>query len=417
MDQLLQRAEMLMEQRRPKEAAEILSQLLAMNPNDANVLSMLGQVNLQTDAPKEANRLFEQALSLAPDNDTLYYLKGLSHLHMEEYTKAESDLLEAVRLNPYVAEYFGVLALIKVDRKDYEAGLHFANQGLEIDAENSLSVNARSKALLKLNRKEESFQTLEGALNKDPNNALTHANLGWSELEKRDHKKALIHFREALRISPSYQYAQAGMLEALKARFLLYRLFLRYTFWMSNMTSKYQWGVIIGFYLVFKLVNRASISNPTLSPILTPIVVLLTAVAISTWVANPLGNLFLRLNKYGKHLLSKKEILSSNLVGICALMIVLGAISLLLTSHNAALAFIFFGIGMILPCSVLFELTKQKNIFPIYAGTMAVVGLLAIIHTIQTGALLGTFATIFLFGFIGFQWIANFFMIRQGNAK
>ena len=92
-----------------------------------------------------------------------------------------------------------MLANFKLSRKKYEEALEIANEALEIDAENILALNTRSTSLLKLNRKEESFETIEGALREDPNNAYTHANFGWGLLEKGDHKKALEHFREALK--------------------------------------------------------------------------------------------------------------------------------------------------------------------------------------------------------------------------
>lgn len=119
---------------------------------------------------------------------------------------------------------------------------------MEIDAENLSALNARSTALNKLNRKEESFETIQDALREDPNDAYTHANYGWGLLEKGHHKEALDHFKEALANDPSFEYAQLGMLQAIKANNPIYRVFLKYSFWMSNLTAKYQWGVIIGFY-------------------------------------------------------------------------------------------------------------------------------------------------------------------------
>ena len=121
----------------------------------------------------------------------------------------------------------------------YEDALNLANEGLERDPENILALNIRSSALIKLDRKEDAFTTIEGALAHDPNNAYTHSNYGWGLLEKGNHKKALQHFREALKHDPTLVQAQAGMAEALKANYVFYRLFLRYAFFMSNLTAKY----------------------------------------------------------------------------------------------------------------------------------------------------------------------------------
>ena len=82
--------------------------------------------------------------------------------------------------------------------------MELADRSLEIDAENLLGLNTRSTALLKLNKSEESFSTIEGALREDPNNAYTHANYGWGLLEKGSHKKALEHFKESLKHNPNF---------------------------------------------------------------------------------------------------------------------------------------------------------------------------------------------------------------------
>ena len=127
---------------------------------------------------------------------------------------------------------------------------------------------------------------------------------------RKRHKKALEHFKEALTNDPTFKYAQAGMMQALKATNPIYRLFLKYSFWMNNLTAKYQWGVIIGFYLGFKALKTIARNNEALQPYLTPLIIALALVAFSTWVIAPISNLFLRFNKYGQLLLDKKEKMS-----------------------------------------------------------------------------------------------------------
>ncbi len=67
-------------------------------------------------------------------------------------------------------------------------------------------------------------------------------------MHQGDHKQALEHFREALRLKPDMEWARNGMVEALKARYFLYRLMLRYYLWMSRFTRRGQWGMIIGLW-------------------------------------------------------------------------------------------------------------------------------------------------------------------------
>ena len=406
-DQLIMRAQILLQQQKYNEAARLLGDILGKDPNNVHVLAMLSEVKLQLDQHKEAETLINSAIGLAPDEDTLYYIKAKVMHHLDRNTEAEQLLGTAIEINPYEAAYFALWGAVKMERKQHEEALDLANQALELDSAHVMALNVRSRALLKLDRKEDSFQTIEGALAEDPNNPYTHSNYGWGLLEKGDPKKALHHFREALRADPNFDYAQAGMMEALKAQYWLYRVFLKYVFWMGNLTAKYQWGVILGLYFGTRFLSTLAERNETLAPFLMPIVMLLVLFAFSTWVMGPISNLFLRLNPFGKHLLSREERLSSNFVGISMLVFLLGLGAFLLIGSEPWLAVAFYGFAMMVPLSAMF--TKAKyNALTIYAAVMAVVGALAIVTAFLTGNIESLFTTIFLVGFIAFQWIVNF---------
>jgi tetratricopeptide (TPR) repeat protein len=178
-------------------------------------------------------------------------------------------------------------------------------------------VNARGIALVNLGRREEASITIGGALQNNPHNATTHANQGWALLHAGDHKAALLHFREALRIDPESRWAKAGIVEALKARNILYRLMLRYFLFMSRMGRQVQWGIVIGGYVGVNLLQSAADSNPKLSPYVMPVVIAYCVFAVLTWLAAPLFNLMLRIDRFGRYALSRDQRLCSNWIGSC----------------------------------------------------------------------------------------------------
>lgn len=412
---LIERAELLIQQNKFKEAEYVLNGLMVNNPTNIHVLALLCEVKIQQNLTAEAEQLINSAISLSPDVDYLYYIKARIYIQKEKYDEAEKNLEQAISINPVDADYYAVWASIKVTRKQFAAGLELANKALEHDPENILGLNIRSTALFKLDQKEDSFHTIQGALNEDPNNAYTHANYGWSLLEKGDHKKSLEHFSEALKNNPNLDYAQAGMAEALKAKYLVYRWFLKYSFWIGNLTAKYQWGVIIGFYLGFKGLKALAANNETLQPYLIPLIILLALVAFSTWIITPIGNLFLRLNKYGKHLLNKKEIQSSNFVAISAVIFLAGCLLFLILHEERWLVVAAFGFTMMIPLSTMFLPSKYKNSFVYYTIGITLIGGLAIFNAFSTEQIFGLFATLYVFGIVGFQWVANFLVIRDSN--
>jgi tetratricopeptide (TPR) repeat protein len=370
---------------------------------------------LQQDKTDEAETLINSAIGLSPDIGYLYYLKSRIAINRQKYDDAEKELQEAIALEPTDADFYALLASIKLMRKNYQDALDTANSALEHDPENISALNTRSTALLKLDRHEESHQTIEGALREDPNNANTHANYGWNLLEKGDHKKALTHFSEALKNNPNNEFAQIGMAEALKARYLVYRWFLKYSFWIGNLTAKYQWAVIIGFYFGFRALRYIAESNPSLQTYLNPLIVLLALIAFSTWVIGPIANLFLRFNKYGKHLLSKKEILSSNFVSVAAFIFLFGTFTYIIQRQDQWLLVATFGFTMMMPLSAMFAATKNKYIMPVYAGVLALVGSIAIYKAFIGPELLSNASTMFIVGIVAYQWVANFMIIKESN--
>jgi len=411
---LLQRAEILIQQQRYADAERILKDALSTDPNDVRTLVLLTEVNFQLGKIEKAVSLIDTAIGISPESAYLFYIKARISIYQDKYEDAEKYIRQALELDPSDADFYALWASVKLSRKQFEDALEMANRALELDPENILGLNIRSTSLLKLNKHEESFQTIEGALREDPNNAYTHANYGWNLLEKGNQKKALEHFRESLKNDPNSTYAQSGMMEALKANNVFYRFFLKYAFWISNLTSKYQWGVIIGFYALSKMIRSVAESNEALQPYLNPLIILLALVAFSTWIITPVSNLFLRLSKYGKHLLSKTEIMSSNFVGISFLIFLAGLLAYFLAGE-LFLPVAVFGFAMMVPLSTMFAPTKYKYSLVIYAAFMALTGIAAIWTTFATGYVFNSFTTFFAFEFIAFQLAANFLMIKQSN--
>lgn len=414
-DNRLSKVEILIQQKKYAEAEKLLASLLTEDSNNIDYLSMLAEVNLKQDKFDNAMSIIENAIGLSPDSAYLFYIKSRIAIQQDKLTEAENNVNQAIELDSYEADYFALLANIKLSRKKFEEALQTANKALEIDAENLLALNTRSTALNKLNRSEESLETIEGALREDPNNAYTHANYGWGLLEKGNHKQALAHFKEALTTDPSFYYAQSGMLQAIKATNPIYRFFLKYSFFMSNLTAKYQWGVIIGFFLGFRVLKTIASNNEALQPYLIPLIVTLSLIAFSTWIISPISNLFLRFNRYGELLLDKKEKLSSNFVAISLGISIIGLLLYIVLSDEKMLTIVVFGFALMLPLGTMFSPSKNKYLLLAYTIALTVIGLVSIGLTFSTGEMFNLMTIIFIFGFVAFQWVANYILIKEDN--
>ncbi|WP_044214224.1 hypothetical protein, partial [Saccharicrinis fermentans] len=169
------------------------------------------------------------------------------------------------------------------------------------------------------------------------------------------------------------------------------------------------------FYLLFRLLRMIASNNERLEPYLTPLIVVLSLIAFSTWIIAPVSNLFLRFNTYGQLLLDKKEKLSSNFVAASLCLFICGLLLYFLLGDERMLTIAVFGFAMMLPLGTMFSPSKNKYGLRMYTIALAVVGFVAIVQTFLIGEIFNSTTVVFVFGFVGFQWVANYMLIKEDN--
>ena len=356
-DENFQRALVLFEQSRLDLAEPEVRQALADDPDNALAHAMLSICMLAREDWNAATDEARTAIRLAPDSPFPHATLARVLASRQYLDEALKSAEESLRLDPTDADTYALLSLIHTQRRDWTSALHAAEQGLEHDAEHVRCNNARAMALTKLGRTAEAGKTLASALEREPENAWSHANLGWASLHDGDTKKALEHFREALRLDPTEEYAKAGLVEALKARNPIYGLMLRYFLFMSRLSGRAQWTFIIGAYLINRMLRELARTNPKWAPWIMPVLFAYLAFVVMTWIAQPLFNLLLRLNRYGRHALSDDQRRGANLVGVLfflTLACFLGWLAGRAASGFAILGFMYFGL-LLLPASAIYK--------------------------------------------------------------
>lgn len=311
----LQRAQILLEQRRTDLAEPELRLAVAEAPDDPAPHALLALCLCDREQYIEATEEAEQAIARGPSNPFFHYVHGRILLARNRYPQAIGAIEEAIRLDPFDPDNFALLAQYHLDQRQWPSALDAAEQGLAVDAEHIICMNIRATALTMLGRFEEAGTGIRDTLARHPENAHSHANLGWSLLHDGQHKQALEHFREALRQHPGDEWARMGIVEALKAKNIIYGIMLRYFLWMSRLQGKHQWGVVIGAYVIYRILLRLSETYPHLKPFLIPLCVIYGLFAVMSWLADPLFNLLLRLNRFGRHVLSADETFAANCIG------------------------------------------------------------------------------------------------------
>ena len=212
------------------------------------------------------------------------------------------------------------------------------------------------------------------------------------------------------------EYARSGMLEAMKARFPVYRYFLMLMLWLGKMKGNNQWGFIIGGYIVYRVLVTLAKNYEALQIFLIPVIVLLALFFISTWIFSPLMNLYLLSNPFGKLTLDEDQKQSARLVGI-SLLISLVAILVyfFLYQNDGLLTLSLFAFAMMIPLGSMnnpyLETNKNKLRYWTLATTILV--LIDSVLSIVAGSFLSSFSFLPLLALIGYQWYTNYLLIRE----
>jgi tetratricopeptide (TPR) repeat protein len=319
MNQHITRAQLLMQQSRYELAEEQLRLALAENSEDAVAHAMLAICLLEKKEYESATTEARQAIHCAPDEAVGFYTLAMVMHSRNRLTEAFDAITEAVRIEPWESSYWGSLANIESDRKRWKECLAAAENGLEADADDVLCTNMRALALVHLGRDEEAGATIDAALRKEPDNAVTHANQGWALLHAGEPRKAMEHFREALRLNPELEWARIGIIEAMKARNMIYRWMLSYFLWVGSLPPKVQIGLLLGIVFGNQIIAAVTEAVPVLAPYQGWLIAAYLIFAWMSWVASTLFNLVLRLDPFGRLALNDQEKLDSTLSGCCIL--------------------------------------------------------------------------------------------------
>ena len=352
MNAALQRAHLLYDQGRYPEAEAFVRQALTESPDDAECQAMLALCLVAQDELLEGEQAAQRAVGFAPTSPFAHYTLAIVHDCAGQTAAAEAAIEEALRLDPDNPAFLGRLAQIQLGAEKTDAALATAERGLAIDPEHRACLGVRARAQILKGDADQAEATLQARLARDPEDPRAHSALGWARLHRGDHTRALESFREALRLDPSLPEARQGLVQALKARYRIYRWFLRYVTWMARLSGQQRWMVLLGAYFGYQVLRSVSRSNPALEPWIKPLLWLYLAFAVFSWIAPSAFDVLLSLNRYGRLSLTDDQRRSARVVGLCliaaALSPVVGALWSPYPGGPAGLGFLVFSLPVVL---------------------------------------------------------------------
>jgi tetratricopeptide (TPR) repeat protein len=408
----LARARILLQTSRYADAERELRRALVDDPDNDGAHALLALALFHQKRLGRALHEARVAVGLAPNDDFNHYIHAIVLLGYDREDQALIAIREALRLDPTNAAYYDFAGSFYLRRKQWRRALELAEQGLQQEPDHVGCTNLRGRALVQLGEGAEAQAAMEEALAQDPENARTHANMGWAKLNAGDAEGAFAHFREALRINPLSGWARAGIVEAMKARNILYRGLLRYTLWMSRLTDEEQWEVVGAIILVRSGLRAAARAFFPLYLIVLPLNLLYFCFRMLTWIGRPLFALVLRFDRFGRQALPKEEIVASNWLALCLLTALLSVILGLALWQPAFLVLLLVALGMVVPVAGVFRAPRGwgRITLALYSALMALSGLgafaLALVGKPWALAAMAALGAIFFLGWTFFFWVA-----------
>ena len=308
---LIDRAIVAIQQSRIDVAEQSLRQAIGLEPSRGIAYSLMSIIERHKDNVSESIQLAQKGVALDPGSSMAHSMLAGAELAAGHTAQAMSSIDQAISFDPGVASYHATRAQICLLDQKWEAALESADKGLSFDPENTDCVNFRAMALTKLRRMGDAGAAVAEALALNPHDSFSHANMGWTQLHAGNHEQAAGHFKESLRLNPNNSWAREGIVEALKARNIVYRLFLKYFLWISSIPERYQLALFIGIIVLLQVMVRLPDGGPLL------LIGLLLSLAymmfvMTVWTASPLFDLLLRMSRFGRMVLTDDQKKDSN---------------------------------------------------------------------------------------------------------
>ena len=386
--------QLLIERNKLDLAQQQITEALTTYPDSATLYGLQAEIYLKKKENKKAKSTIDKALGLDPENDYLYLIKSQIWLELGYHNEALKAIDNAINFYPESAIYYGAKAEILLMKKQFKEAEKYAVKGLELDPEDLLSNNILSMVQTKLGQPERAYERLESMLTDDPENSLTQANAGYHFLQQGDIKKAKEHFAIALRDDPNFEFARAGMLEAIKASNWLYRKLLMFSFWMEKLGSKNKWLFLIGLIVVVKII-----------PVLLPFYMVFV---FWTWFTGPISDVMLYFDQYGKYLMTKQtRVLTEINIGL--IVVALVSVTLGLTINNGFFGLAFGAFIAIIPVYQLdlVNKTAKKLILAGFAVLFTGLGTAIIIASFMSAGILSGLWIGLMISSVAFTWISS----------
>jgi len=142
-DQLLNLANLRVDQGEYQEAESLYRQVLVARPNDFAALNNLGGLLSRVKRAEEALQLLDQAAAINPASADLWFNRARAHEHLLQLDEAVACYERSIQLDPGYFKSYTAWASLEEQRNRLDRAVELASQAVAIDADHPDNVGSR----------------------------------------------------------------------------------------------------------------------------------------------------------------------------------------------------------------------------------------------------------------------------------
>jgi putative PEP-CTERM system TPR-repeat lipoprotein len=192
-------------------AVESLEHAVRLAPQDVEAHTLLGGAYTQVNDHNRATAMYERAVALAPKQPVLHTRLALSRLQAGQSARAVVDLETAYGLEGPSGKAGPLLALVHLQRGDYDEVHRIAARLAAQDPKNPVPHNFAGAAYMRVGDDEQARAGFEKALEIDRTYKPARFNLALLHLRQHDFAGARKHYREILALDANDTQAMSEM--------------------------------------------------------------------------------------------------------------------------------------------------------------------------------------------------------------
>lgn len=193
------------------DAKALYEEILLKDPNNADVLHLLGILLGQSLESAQAKAYLAQALVLQPNNATFHNSMGNICKQLNEYNEAEQHYKKAIELQPLSLTAYNNLAILCSIQDRYPEAIHYAEQAIKFDPSNVEGHFNLAMLHLKQNQLHAALDELRLALRLDPYHTEAHYALAQQLQQLDQHEEAMQHYDYVIKRMPHFADAHVNL--------------------------------------------------------------------------------------------------------------------------------------------------------------------------------------------------------------